>query len=96
MRVRIAPVPVVRTSRTTIVANANEHDSTVAVGETHRGVHQLFVSQRGVAFREKFGSELLSAREQPAEFFVSEHAMNLSCRRESGIGYRTAATGASE
>jgi hypothetical protein len=70
MRVRIGAVPVVRTGRTTIIADANQHHSAVAVGETHHCVHQLIVRQRGVVFREKFGCELLSTREQPAELFV--------------------------
>ena len=64
-----------------IVVHANEHDATVTVGETHDRVHQLIVGQRRACFRKEFSGELLSTREQPAEFFVGDHAMNLSCGR---------------
>ena len=75
---RSSPPTRVAASATAIVVHANEHDPAVTVGETHHRVHQLIVSQRAVGFGKEFGCELLSAREELAEFFVGDHAMNLS------------------
>jgi hypothetical protein len=81
MCVGVGTVPVVSADDSAIVGHANEHDSAVAVGETHHRVHQLIVGQRSTGFREEFGCELLSTREQPAEFFIGYHGMNLSLGR---------------
>ena len=81
MRVRVGPMAMMRPGWAPVVGDANEHDAAVAVRQTDHGIHQLIVSQRGVGFGDEFGGELLAAREEPAKFFVGEHAMNLNHER---------------
>jgi hypothetical protein len=57
----------------TVFLDPNEHDTTMAVGEAHHGVHEMFVARRRVDLGDEFGGELFATREELAKFSVGEH-----------------------
>jgi hypothetical protein len=59
--------------RTTIIRHASEHDTAMAIRETHDGVHELIIAQRRFRFGDELGGELLATREEPAKLGVGEH-----------------------
>ena len=62
-----------RARRSPGVIDSHEHHAAVTVRETHDGIHQVIVAQRRVAFGQKLGGELFTAREQAANVGVGEH-----------------------
>ena len=64
----------------TIIADSNEDDAAMSVGETNDRVHQLVIARRPVGLGDEFGRELFAGVHEPTKFCGGEHDMNLSRR----------------
>ena len=86
MRIGVGAVPMPRSGGPAGVVHADEHDTTVAVGQTHHGIHQVVVAERLGAFGQKLGGELFTAGEQAANVGVGQHDPRRAGVGESGRG----------
>ena len=72
-----------------VVLNADEHDSSMTVRETHDGVHEIVVSERYVRLGDELSGELLAGCNEAAKLDVGEQN-DWRCRRAEDSRVRTA------
>jgi hypothetical protein len=73
MGVRVRAMTRARTSDVAAITDADEHDPTVTVRETHDGIDQVSIADGSFAFRQKLCCELFAAGDETTKVGIREH-----------------------